>query len=103
MSVVFHNLKSYDGHHLMRYGLAHKLHWELNPIYQSGDKLLAVIARILPSQSDVVSEEEQRLEEEDVYDADEVMEAQPKKRRKVNYYRIYRLFSISSGQPSKNC
>ena len=83
MSVVFHNLKGYDGHHLMRYGLANKFNWELNPIYQSGDKLLAVIVRIPLDQTDEVGE----AEEEEIYD-DEAIETQPTKRRRKNFYTI---------------
>lgn len=65
--VVFHNLKDYDEHHLMHCGLANKLDWEFSLIYQTGDKLLAVIVRIPVSQFDEVGEEEQ---EEEAHDAD---------------------------------
>ena len=90
MSVVFRNLKGYDGHHLMRYGLANKLNWDLKPIYQSGDKLLGVIVRIPPGLADEVEEaaaQEEEEEEEEECGADEAIEATPRKRRK-EYYTI---------------
>ena len=78
MSVVFQNLKGYDGHHLMRYGLAQKFDWELTPIYQSGDKLLGVIVRIPLGPAGEVGEEE---EEEQVAEEEEEEEL-PKSRRR---------------------
>ncbi|MEL7522399.1 MAG: DNA polymerase, partial [Cyanobacteria bacterium J06553_1] len=93
MTVVFHNLKGYDGHHLMRYGLANKLDWDLNPIYQSGDKLLGVIVRIPLGQADEVVEGEEEVvhdddEEDDIGGAEEAMEEVPKKKKKREYYTI---------------
>ena len=96
MSVVFHNLKGYDGHHLMRYGLANKLHWDINPIYQSGDKLLGVIVRIPLSQSEQEEEgEEYGQEEEEESDNDgginiiDGLESMlMRRRRRKDYYTI---------------
>ena len=98
MSVVFHNLKGYDGHHLMRYGLANKLHRDLSPIYQSGDKLLGVIVRIPLGQAEEVGEEEEEEEEEEALNeeeeedniggAEEAMETAARRRKRKNYYTI---------------
>ena len=76
MNVVFHNLKGYDGHHLMRYGLAKKTSWNINPIYQSGDKLLGVLVKIpfykgFENVRLEEGEEETEDEEEEEEDGDE--------------------------------
>ena len=40
--VLFHNLKGYDAHHIMRYGLIKRKDWKIQPLYQSGSNCLGI-------------------------------------------------------------
>ena len=85
MTVVFHNLKGYDGHHLMRHGLSNMFDWELSPIYQSGDKLLGMIVHIpLDTCSSNDDEEEDDVDPE----VEELRQRHRRRRRRRNVYTI---------------
>ena len=46
LPVVFHNLRGYDMHHILKHGLTTKKNWDLSAIPQSSEKFLALFAQI---------------------------------------------------------
>ena len=42
LQVVFHNLKGYDMHHILKYAVGNMINWELDPIAVSTEKFLAL-------------------------------------------------------------
>ena len=46
LPVMFHNLKGYDLHHIMKYGLANFPHWQITCIPQSSEKYMCLCCNI---------------------------------------------------------
>ena len=47
--ILFHNLRGYDLHHILKYGISQFKGWELNPIPNTTEKFLALIVHIKKS------------------------------------------------------